>query len=60
MGYDAQVALKFHELRDAKPDYFSSRVLNKAWYCLFAVDTYCNDTIPDIMELGSLTVMLIM
>jgi diacylglycerol kinase (ATP) len=34
-GFDAQVALDFHEKRERDPHLFSSRTGNKMWYALF-------------------------
>jgi len=35
LGTDAQIALKFHTLRNDKPDLFKSQIQNKMWYVLF-------------------------
>lgn len=32
LGFDAEVALGFHSMRNSKPLFFQSRVINKGWY----------------------------
>eukprot|EP01130_Rhizamoeba_saxonica_P001115 TRINITY_DN1098_c0_g1_i1.p1 TRINITY_DN1098_c0_g1~~TRINITY_DN1098_c0_g1_i1.p1 ORF type:complete len:544 (+),score=88.64 TRINITY_DN1098_c0_g1_i1:267-1898(+) len=39
VGIDAIVALKFHEKREANPEKFSSRAVNKMWYAKFGTKT---------------------
>jgi diacylglycerol kinase (ATP) len=31
-GVDAKIALDFHEMRNANPNLFQSRAINKGWY----------------------------
>jgi hypothetical protein len=38
VGVDAEVALKFHKLREEKPKYFRSRFINKGWYGLYGME----------------------
>jgi diacylglycerol kinase (ATP) len=38
IGVDAEVALKFHRLREEKPKYFKSRLINKGWYGLYGME----------------------
>ena len=38
IGVDAEVALKFHRLREEKPKLFKSRFINKGWYGLYGME----------------------
>lgn len=38
VGADAQAALQVHYLRETRPDWFFSRLLNKAWYGVFGAE----------------------
>lgn len=38
IGVDAEVALKFHRLREEKPKYFKSRFINKGWYGYYGME----------------------
>ena len=38
VGVDAEVALKFHRLREEKPQLFKSRFINKGWYGLYGME----------------------
>jgi diacylglycerol kinase (ATP) len=38
VGADAQAALQVHYLRESRPDWFFSRVVNKLWYGVFGAE----------------------
>jgi len=38
VGADAQAALQVHYLRESKPQWFFSRIVNKAWYGVFGAE----------------------
>jgi len=38
VGADAQAALQVHYLRESKPEWFFSRIINKAWYGVFGAE----------------------
>lgn len=38
VGADAQAALQVHYLRESRPDWFFSRLINKAWYGIFGAE----------------------
>lgn len=40
VGADAQAALQVHYLRESRPDWFFSRLVNKAWYGIFGAEDY--------------------
>ncbi|GAX10008.1 diacylglycerol kinase [Fistulifera solaris] len=48
VGADAQAALQVHYLRETRPDWFFSRILNKAWYGVFGAE--------DIIKASSLNI----
>jgi diacylglycerol kinase (ATP) len=38
VGADAQAALQVHYLRESRPDWFFSRIVNKVWYGIFGAE----------------------
>jgi len=40
VGVDAEAALQVHYLRESRPDWFFSRLVNKAWYGIFGAEDY--------------------
>ena len=38
VGADAQAALQVHNLRESRPEWFFSRIVNKAWYGIFGAE----------------------
>merc|ERR1712137_1180993 len=51
IGLDAQIALQFHNMREANPSLFKSRTLNKGIYGLYGMQKIV-DVPPLISELG--------
>lgn len=47
VGADAEAALQVHYLRESRPDWFFSRIVNKAWYGVFgAEDIFKKTSLP--------------
>jgi len=42
VGVDAKVALNFHQQREANPEQFKNRLINKLWYTKFGADALFN------------------
>jgi len=40
LGFDSQVALEFHKMRNSYPDLFKARIINQGWYCLYALENF--------------------
>ena len=50
IGVDAQAALKFHHLREQKPQLFFSRLLNKLWYGMLGAQDLFRRTCVSLPE----------
>jgi diacylglycerol kinase (ATP) len=44
VGADAEAALQVHYLRESRPDWFFSRLVNKAWYGVFGAEDILKNT----------------
>lgn len=51
VGLDAQIALQFHNMREANPGLFKSRTLNKGIYGVYGIQKLVN-TPPKITDFG--------
>ena len=45
VGFDAKIALQFHEAREANPKLFFSRGANKVWYMKWGTESMIKQTI---------------
>jgi len=56
IGYDPQVALHFHSLRNERPDLFPSRLINQLWYGFFGLKSVLMDKVHNLNEVCSLEI----
>lgn len=50
VGADAQAALQVHYLRESKPEWFFSRLVNKAWYGVFGAEDILKATSVNVRK----------
>lgn len=53
VGVDAEVALEFHNFRNARPELFTSQFVNKFWYAQYGMRCMFSeiDELADMIEL---------
>ena len=50
VGADAQAALQVHYLRESRPEWFFSRIINKAWYGVFGAENIIKASCVNVRE----------
>ncbi|EFA83225.1 diacylglycerol kinase [Heterostelium album PN500] len=56
IGLDANIALGFHEARNANPHLFTGRTINKIWYGKIGLEEFVTRSFPSMSEILEITI----